>query len=194
MLFHFLWLPSRQPREVSHSLSAIPLRTSFLLLLSRSLRGLNIIETLLCGSLCICLAWDLLSFLDVYKMLLYMWSCRLYPFPPSGARGSFTFLLEQDKLSLGCSFNALVFSVVSQTPVLLGHCLFDLIVETGSQLTSISHTFGALSDSALAEPQNPITTRMFGIMQFCTYHPLPYCYFLGNSQKREFLFLHLGLF
>ena len=62
------------------------------------------------------------------------------------------------------------------------------IIWTGRHLASITDIFGASLDSALAEPQNPITIRMFGIMLFpSTYHPLPYCCFLGKIQRRKFL-------
>ena len=66
--------------------------------------------------------------------------------------------------------------------------------------TPVSDIFGTSLASALAEPQNPIMTRMFGIMLFSlTYHPLPYCCFLGKTHRRKLLGqvicpLCLGLF
>ena len=54
--------------------------------------------------------------------------------------------------------------------------------------TPVSDIFGTSLASALAEPQNPIMTRMFGIMLFSlTYHPLPYCCFLGKTHRRKLL-------
>lgn len=55
-------------------------------------------------------------------------------------------------------------------------------------MASTSDIFGASLGSALAEPQNPITITMFGIVLFpSTYQPPPYCCFLGKTQRRKFL-------
>ena len=55
-------------------------------------------------------------------------------------------------------------------------------------MASTSDIFGASLGSALAEPQNPTTIRMFGIVLFpSTYQPPPYCCFLGKTQRRKFL-------
>lgn len=98
----------------------------------------------------------------------------------------FRFLLEQDELWLGCSFNSTVFSVVSPTHSLMAHQIWFYLLNW--HLASTSDIFGTSLGSALVEPQNPITIRMFEIVLFpSTYQPPPYCCFLGKIRRRKFL-------